>query len=47
MDVLEKDWKIYKQRLCDWQDRHIGRLLEEYREIIDSDLKNFGKFKSV
>ena len=47
MDVLEKDWKIYKQRLGDWQDRHIGRLLEEYREIIDSDLKNSDKFWEI
>lgn len=47
MDVLEKDWKIYKQRLGDQQDRHIGRLLEEYREIIDSDLKNSDKFWEI
>ena len=47
MKVLERDWRLYKERIANWQERHIGNLLEEYREIIDSDLENSEKFWKI
>lgn len=47
MKVLERDWRLYKERIADWQERHIGNLLEEYRKIIDSDLENSEKFWEI
>ena len=33
-DVLESDWKLFRQRLPGWQERHMQRLLDEYAAII-------------
>ncbi|MGN0077475.1 MAG: hypothetical protein ACI36V_01670 [Coriobacteriales bacterium] len=36
-DVVEQDWKLYKTRLPQWQEAHMGRLLREYAEILGDE----------
>ena len=33
-DILESDWKLFRQRLPGWQERHMQKLLDEYAAII-------------
>ena len=32
----ESDWKLFRKRLPEWQERHMQVLLDEYAKIIDS-----------
>ncbi len=33
-DVIEKDWKLFRKLLPEWQERHMEKLLGEYAAII-------------
>ena len=35
-DCLESDWKLFRKRIPVWQERYMGRLVQEYRAILDS-----------
>ena len=37
MDISEKDWKLFKTRIADWQERYMKMLNEEYINILSSD----------
>ena len=37
-DISEKDWKLFRRKLPEWQKNHMNRLFKEYKELIDSDL---------
>ena len=34
---LESDWKLFRKRVPVWQERYMGRLMEEYRAILESE----------
>ena len=34
---IEADWKLFRKLLPDWQERYMGTLLEEYKQIISKD----------
>lgn len=34
---LESDWKLFRKRVPVWQERYMGRLIEEYRAILESE----------
>ena len=36
-DVNEKDWKIYKKLMVEWQERYIKKLNKEYINILIED----------
>ncbi len=36
-DVIEKDWKLFRKLLPEWQERYMERLLSEYAAIIAGD----------
>ena len=36
-DYSKRDWKLLRERIPEWQENYIARLLTEYRDIIDSD----------
>lgn len=36
-DVIEKDWKLFRKLLPEWQERHMEKLLGEYAAIIKGD----------
>lgn len=35
--VNEKDWKLFRSRLPDWQEIYMENLLKEYAEILNGD----------
>lgn len=41
---LESDWKLFQKRVPVWQERYVGRLMEEYRAILDSEESSSEKF---
>ena len=36
-DYTERDWKLFKSRIADWQERHMDRLNHEYVELLNGD----------
>lgn len=34
MGVNESDWKLFRKRLPEWQERHMGKLVREYAGIL-------------
>lgn len=41
---LESDWKLFRKRVPVWQERYMGRLMEEYRAILESEESSSEKF---
>lgn len=37
MSINEKDWKMLRKKLPDWQENYMERLNNEYMEILSSD----------
>lgn len=37
MDVSEKDWKLFRKNLPDWQENYMEKLIEEYAEFLKGD----------
>lgn len=35
----EKDWKLFRQKLPDWQARHMEQLISEYKEMVNSEMR--------
>ncbi len=35
--LSEKDWKLFRNNLPEWQEAYMGKLVEEYKEILNSD----------
>lgn len=33
----EKDWKLYRSKIADWQEAYMEKLCEEYMEILRAD----------
>lgn len=40
MSNSKADWKLFLEILPEWQERHIGKLLEEYKAILEEDREN-------
>ena len=38
MDVSKKDWSLYRERLPEWQERYMERLIAQYKTIVDSEV---------
>lgn len=34
-NILEKDWKLYRNRIGGWQERHMERLVKDYVELLN------------
>lgn len=41
---MEKDWKLFKKKLGGWQEAYMDRLIEEYKDILNSDASSFDKY---
>ena len=37
MNCNEKDWKLFKQKLPNWQELYMEKLIEQYKTILNSD----------
>ena len=40
----EKDWKLYRKKLPEWQEAYMERLIKEYVELLNSDKAASEKF---
>ena len=40
----EKDWKLYREKLPEWQEAYMERLTKEYIELLSSDRQASDKF---
>ena len=41
---MEKDWKLFKKKLGGWQESYMDRLIEEYKDILNSDALSSDKY---
>lgn len=37
MEITNHDWKLFRQRLPDWQEAYMDRLNKEYADILSGD----------
>lgn len=44
MQISEHDWKIFRKKIPDWQDRYMERLAVDYITLLQSDKKASAKF---
>lgn len=40
----EADWKLFRKRLPDWQERYMEKLIEEYKAMLSTDEPASAKF---
>ena len=39
MDISKKDWKLFRERLADWQENYMEGLVKEYANFLNDDKK--------
>ncbi|WP_026524012.1 hypothetical protein [Butyrivibrio sp. MB2005] len=44
MNISEKDWKLFRNDLPNWQERYMEKLVEEYKEILSDDRNASDKY---
>ncbi len=44
MECLEKDWKLFRKKIADWQESYIAKRIEAYKEILNSNQLPASKF---
>ena len=37
MDISKKDWKLFRERLSDWQEKYMESLVKEYANFLNDD----------
>ena len=37
MEISKRDWKLYREKIADWQERYIDRLNKEYIQLLSSE----------
>ena len=42
--VIEKDWKLFRKLLPEWQEAYMERLVKKYIELLSSDRQASDKF---
>lgn len=42
--IEEKDWKLYREKLPEWQEAYMERLIKEYVELLNGDKAASAKF---
>ena len=40
MDISKKDWKLFRERLSDWQENYMKGLVKEYLDFLNDDTKH-------
>ena len=43
-EINEKDWKLFRNKVSDWQESFMERLCGEYRGILDKDVNASDRF---
>jgi len=44
MDTLKKDWKLFRERISDWQENYMEKLTKEYITFLSGDEPASKKF---
>lgn len=44
MQISERDWKVFRKKIPDWQERYMERLALEYIAILQGEEKASTKF---
>lgn len=44
---MEKDWKLFRKKLGIWQEAYMNKLIEEYKDILNSDASSSDKYWSL
>ena len=44
MEITERDWKIFRKNIPEWQERYMERLTTEYITLLQSEKTASGKF---
>ena len=39
MDISKKDWKLFRERLSDWQEKYMESPVKEYANFLNDDKK--------
>lgn len=39
MDISKKDWKLFQEKLMDWQENYMEGLVKEYVDFLNDDTK--------
>lgn len=40
MEVSKKDWKLFQERIPDWQEKYMEGLIKEYVDFLNDDTKS-------
>lgn len=40
MEISKKDWKLFREKLAEWQESYMDKLTKEYIELISDENKN-------
>ena len=40
MEISKSDWKLYREKIADWQENYMDRLNKEYIALLSSDKGN-------
>ena len=43
----EKDWKLFRSKIADWQEAYMDRINKEYMELLSKDVNPSDKFWSL
>ena len=44
LEISKKDWKLYRTRISEWQTAYMGRLVNEYMEVLKGEGNASDKF---
>lgn len=44
MEVSKSDWKLFRERVVDWQEAYMERLVKEYMDLLDGEENASDKF---
>lgn len=44
MEVSKKDWKLYREKIGEWQENYMERLCKEYVQLLQSDVDPSERF---
>ena len=44
MEVSKSDWKLFRERIVDWQEAYMERLVNEYMDLLDGAENASDKF---
>ena len=44
MEITKEDWHLFREKITDWQEAYMERLIGEYREILSGDADASDKF---